>query len=89
MYRLYGVIGYKAIHVGEVLTEYNSGTGVVEIHHYIDMGKHDRPKDYSPTKNVKDLRVYPEYVEESTGVSYTRKRNTTQLPSMPIIILLD
>ena len=43
------------------------------------MGKHDRPKDYSPTKNVKDLRVYPEYVEKSTNASYTRKRNTTPL----------
>ena len=43
------------------------------------MGKHDRPKDYSPTKNVKDRRVYPEYVEQATSVSYTRKRNTTPL----------
>ena len=66
----------ETVHIGEVVEVFNPHTGVVWIHHWIDLT--GGISKYNDAKDVTTRKLYPEYDDE-TGCSYVIKKSSDKL----------
>lgn len=66
----------ETVHIGEVVEVFNPHTGVVWIHHWIDLT--GGISKYNDAKDVATRKLYPEY-EDETGCSYVIKKGSDKL----------